>query len=48
MDRVIIFDTTLRDGVQSDVVEASARAYLNAVNRVVHPLAERRVREIGP
>jgi len=77
MDRVLIFDTTLRDqlravtsgkdalgevpvkvdfdgtvvfgkGTLTDVIEASARAYLNAVNRLVHPTKGRDVQEVGP
>ncbi len=54
MDRVLIFDTTLRDGVvlgkgtSTDVIEASARAYINAVNRLVHPVKGRDVQEVGP
>src|SRR5205807_3571092 len=37
-------------GVSTDVVEASARAYLNAVNKVVRVRArdEARAKEIGP
>jgi hypothetical protein len=46
MDRVLIFDTTLRDDL--DVIEASARAYINAVNRLVHPVKGRDVQEVGP
>jgi len=44
------FDGTVVPGKASstDVVEASARAYLNALNRLVHPVAARRVQEIGP
>jgi 2-isopropylmalate synthase len=44
------FDGTVVPGKASstDVVEASARAYLNAVNRLVRPGTERRVQEIGP
>jgi 2-isopropylmalate synthase len=98
MDRVIIFDTTLRDGEQApgfsmntgeklemarqlarlnvdvieagfpissdedfddgnlvfgkgssaDVIEASARSYVDALNRLVHPAKGRNVHEIGP
>jgi len=86
MDRMLIFDTTLRDGEQApgfsmntgeklemarqlarlkvkvdfdgtlvfgkgtstDVIEASARAYINAVNRLVHPVKGRDVQEVGP
>jgi len=70
MDRVLIFDTTLRDGEQApgfsmnageklemarqlarlnvDVIEANARAYINAVNRLVHPVKGRDVQEVGP
>jgi len=35
-------------GSSTDVIEASARAYVNALNRLVHPVAGRRVQEIGP
>jgi 2-isopropylmalate synthase len=37
-------------GVSTDVVEASARAYLNAVNKVVRVRARAEVRnaEVGP
>lgn len=44
------FDGTVVSGKGSstDVVEASARAYLNAVNRLVHPVAARQVQEAGP
>jgi 2-isopropylmalate synthase len=44
------FDGTVVPGKASstDVIEASARAYLNALNRLVHPVAGRRVQEIGP
>jgi 2-isopropylmalate synthase len=37
-------------GVSTDVVEASARAYLNAVNRLIRLRAREHVRatEIGP
>ena len=43
------FDGTVVSGKGSstDVIEASARAYLNALNRLVHPTAQR-VKEIGP
>jgi 2-isopropylmalate synthase len=43
------FDGTVVSGKGSstDVIEASARAYLNALNRLVHP-AGQRMREIGP
>ena len=43
------FDGTVVSGKGSstDVIEASARAYLNALNRLVHPAAQR-VKEIGP
>src|SRR2546427_5609332 len=34
-------------GASTDVIEASARAYLSAVNRVTHP-AVQRLKEIGP
>jgi 2-isopropylmalate synthase len=44
------FDGTVVPGKASstDVVEASARAYVNALNRLVQPAAARRVREVGP
>ena len=29
-------------------IEASARAYINAVNRLVHPVEGRDVQEVGP
>jgi 2-isopropylmalate synthase len=35
-------------GSSTDVIEASARAYLNALNRVVRPAAAPQVREVGP
>jgi len=43
------FDGTVVSGKGSstDVIEASARAYLNALNRLVHPAAQR-AKEIGP
>ena len=43
------FDGTVVSGKGSstDVIEASARAYLNALNRLVHPTAQK-VKEIGP
>ena len=43
------FDGTLvwGKGASTDVIEASARAYLSALNRVTHP-AVQRVKEIGP
>jgi 2-isopropylmalate synthase len=34
-------------GSSTDVIEASARAYLSALNRLVHPIAQK-VKEIGP
>jgi 2-isopropylmalate synthase len=34
-------------GASTDVIEASARAYLSALNRVTHP-AVQRVKEVGP
>ena len=45
----IDFDGTVVSGRGSstDVIEASARAYLSALNRVVHPAAPR-VKEVGP
>src|SRR5258708_21639593 len=86
MDRVLIFDTTLRDGEQApgfsmntgeklemarqlarlkvqvdfdatlvfgtgtstDVIEASARAYINAVNPLVHPVKRNDARGVRP
>ncbi len=44
------FDGTVMPGKGSstDVIEASARAYLNALNRLVHPATGRKVQEIGP
>ncbi len=43
------FDGTVVSGTGSstDVIEASARAYLKALNRLVHPIGQR-VKEIGP
>jgi 2-isopropylmalate synthase len=35
-------------GSSTDVIEASARAYLNAINRLVRPVAKAQVQEIGP
>jgi 2-isopropylmalate synthase len=35
-------------GSSTDVIEASARAYLNAVNRLMRPVAAPRVSETGP
>jgi 2-isopropylmalate synthase len=35
-------------GSSTDVIEASARAYLNAINRLVRPAASPQVREVGP
>jgi 2-isopropylmalate synthase len=35
-------------GTSTDVIEASARAYINALNRLVHPAPGRKVQEIGP
>ena len=45
----IDFDGTVVSGRGSstDVIEASARAYLSALNRVVQPAAPR-VKEVGP
>jgi 2-isopropylmalate synthase len=44
------FDGTVVTGKASstDVVEASARAYVNALNRLVHPAHSQKVKEIGP
>ncbi|MBI4611840.1 MAG: 2-isopropylmalate synthase [Candidatus Rokubacteria bacterium] len=43
------FDGTVVSGkgASTDVIEASARAYLNALNRVVHP-AGQKLKEVGP
>jgi 2-isopropylmalate synthase len=43
------FDGTVVPGKGSstDVIEASARAYLNALNRLVHPIGQK-VKEVGP
>jgi 2-isopropylmalate synthase len=35
-------------GSSTDVIEASARAYLSAINRLVQPAASPRVKEVGP
>jgi 2-isopropylmalate synthase len=35
-------------GASTDVIEASARAYVNALNRLVQPAHGQKVREIGP
>ncbi|HEY3066912.1 MAG TPA: 2-isopropylmalate synthase [Methylomirabilota bacterium] len=35
-------------GASTDVIEASARAYLSAINRLVQPTASPRVKEVGP
>src|SRR5262249_40129575 len=44
------FDGTVVSGKGSstDVIEASARAYLNAINRLVRPSAASQVKEAGP
>ena len=44
------FDGTLvfGKGTSTDVIEASARAYINAVNRLVYPVKGRDVQEVGP
>ena len=44
------FDGTVVPGKGSstDVIEASARAYVNALNRLVHPAVGQKVKEIGP
>jgi 2-isopropylmalate synthase len=44
------FDGTVVTGKASstDVVEASARAYVNALNRLVHPIHGEKLKEIGP
>ena len=43
------FDGTIVSGKGSstDVIEASARAYLNAINRLVQTTGQR-VKEVGP
>ncbi|HEU5322592.1 MAG TPA: alpha-isopropylmalate synthase regulatory domain-containing protein, partial [Methylomirabilota bacterium] len=43
------FDGTLVSGkgASTDVIEASARAYLSALNRLVQPVG-RRMKEVGP
>ena len=45
----IDFDGTLVSGrgASTDVIEASARAYLSALNRLAHPVGQR-VKEVGP
>jgi 2-isopropylmalate synthase len=35
-------------GSSTDVIEASARAYLNAINRLVRPTGAAQVKEVGP
>jgi 2-isopropylmalate synthase len=35
-------------GSSTDVIEASARAYLNAINRLVRPTGSAQVKEVGP
>jgi 2-isopropylmalate synthase len=35
-------------GSSTDVIEASARAYLNAINRLVRPTGSPQVKEVGP
>jgi len=44
------FDGTVVSGKGSstDVIEASARAYLNAINRLVRPAAAHQAKEVGP
>jgi 2-isopropylmalate synthase len=44
------FDSTVvvGKGSSTDVIEASARAYLNAINRLVRPAAKPQVSEVGP
>ena len=44
------FDGTVVTGKASstDVIEASARAYVNALNRLAHPVHADKLREIGP
>ena len=44
------FDGTLVTGKGSstDVIEASARAYVNALNRLVHPAGGQKLKEVGP
>ncbi len=43
------FDGTIVSGkgASTDVIEASARAYINALNRLVHPTGQR-MKEVGP
>ncbi len=43
------FDGTVVSGkgASTDVIEASARAYLSALNRLVHPVAQK-LKEVGP
>jgi len=43
------FDGTVVSGrgASTDVIEASARAYLNALNRLVHPIGQK-LKEVGP
>jgi 2-isopropylmalate synthase len=43
------FDGTVVSGrgASTDVIEASARAYLNALNRLVHPVGQK-LKEVGP
>jgi 2-isopropylmalate synthase len=44
------FDGTVVTGKGSstDIIEASARAYVNALNRLVHPVHGQKLKEIGP
>jgi 2-isopropylmalate synthase len=44
------FDGTVVTGKggSTDVIEASARAYVNALNRLVHPVHGQKLKEIGP
>jgi 2-isopropylmalate synthase len=43
------FDGTVVPGKGSstDVIEASARAYVNALNRLAHPVSQK-LKEVGP
>jgi 2-isopropylmalate synthase len=44
------FDGTMvtGKGASTDVIEASARAYMNALNRLVRPATGHKLKEIGP
>jgi beta-phosphoglucomutase-like phosphatase (HAD superfamily) len=51
MDRVIVFDcdgtVVSGQGASTDVIEASARAYLSALNRIAQASSQR-MKEVGP